>query len=341
MRTRTTPYRVLLVDEGQRLHALARPLFEGDEIVACQGVCDFGSALDAVRRHQPDIVLVDLTSPAAYEAIEAVMAEKPTPILALVPASHKHTEPFRALSLGALDVAEREDSPSPRFWKDLARKLTLLAQVRVVQHVQGKRRKAVAKVEPSPNEPPFPVVAIAASLGGPKALSVVLRTMPKDFPAPICICQHISDGFTEGLAQWLAAESVLKVAEAREGEVMVPGTVYIAPSGRHLLVDRTARLRLDNGPPIMGFKPSCNALLASVADAFGKRAIGVILTGMGKDGARGMAEIRASGGRTIAQDESSCVVYGMPREAVELGAAELVAPLDEIAQHLVRWVETC
>jgi len=340
LRSRTTPYRVLLVDEGQRLRALARPLFEGEELLPCQTDADFGTALDTVRKLSPDIVVVDLTSPDAFEAIEAVMAEKPTPILAMVPASHKHTEPFRALSLGALELIEREDSPSPQFWRELARKLMLLAQVRVVQHVQGKRRRA-PKLDNSPNDPPFPLVAIASSLGGPKALSVLLRMVPKEFPAPICICQHISDGFTEGLAQWLGAESALKVTEASDGALMTPGTVYIAPTGTHLLVDRSGRLRLDNGPAIMGFKPSCNVLLSSAAEAFGRRCIGVILTGMGKDGAKGMSDIRNAGGRTIAQDESTCVVYGMPREAVELGAAEIILPLEQIAATLVQWVETC
>jgi two-component system chemotaxis response regulator CheB len=341
LRTRTTPYRVLLVDKDGRLPSLARPLFEGDELVPCPSDSDFTSVLESVRRFQPDIVVVDLTAPAAFHAIESVMAEKPTPTLALRPASEKDTDPFRALNLGALDVAEREDTPTREFWRDLARKLTLLAQVRVVQHVQGKRRKAHAQKVESPNEAPFPLVAIAASLGGPKALSVLLRMLPKTFPAPICIAQHISDGFTEGLAQWLRTETSLTAVEAKDGEMMVPGTVYIAPTGRHLLVERSGKLRLDNGPPLMGFKPSCNVLLASAAESFGKRAIGVILTGMGKDGAKGLADIRVAGGRTVAQDEASCVVYGMPREAVELGAAEVVLPLEEIAATLLKWVETC
>jgi two-component system chemotaxis response regulator CheB len=333
---------VLLVDKDGRLPSLARPLFEGDELLPCPEDSDFESVLELVRRFQPDIVVVDVTSPSAFHAIESVMAEKPTPILSLRPLSAKDVDLFHTLSLGALDVAEREDTPTREFWRDLARKLTLLAQVRVVQHVQGKRRKVQpVKVEVPSEAPPFPLVAIASSLGGPKALSVLLRMLPKSFPAPICICQHISDGFTEGLAQWLRAESALHSVEAKDGELMTPGTVYIAPTGRHLMVERSGRLRLDNGPPLMGFKPSCNALLASVAESFGKRAIGVILTGMGKDGARGLADIRQAGGRTVAQDEASCVVYGMPREAVEIGAAEVVLPLEEIAATLVKWVESC
>jgi two-component system chemotaxis response regulator CheB len=165
--------------------------------------------------------------------------------------------------------------------------------------------------------------------------------IPRGFPAPIVVCQHISTGFTEGLAAWLAAETALDVTEARDGERLRPGTVFIAPSGAHLLVRDDARLKLDNGPPIQGFKPSCDALLFSAAETFGRRAVGVILTGMGRDGARGLKEIRARGGRTIAQDERTCVVFGMPGEAVSLGAAEEVLPLDEIASHLMRLVDQC
>jgi two-component system chemotaxis response regulator CheB len=133
----------------------------------------------------------------------------------------------------------------------------------------------------------------------------------------------------------------LRVVEANDGEEMVPGTVYIARSGSHLMVRPKGVLSLDPGPPVRGFRPSCDVLLTSAAETFGTRTLGVILTGMGRDGARGLKEIRERGGRTIAQDKATCVVYGMPKEAVRLGAAEEVLPLDRIAPMLVQWVETC
>lgn len=338
-------YRVLLVDSHGHLYDQARPLFENGELVPSGRGSDYDGALAAVMHARPDIVVVDLGHQDALGAVEAVMAERPTPILGLYDGRQKsgnRVDPFRALALGALDVAELPQTPAG--WADLTRKLTLLAQVRVVQHVQGKLRKKGRTLPGVPAvgyEPPFPVVAVAASLGGPKALSQILRMIPRGFPAPIVVCQHISTGFTEGLSQWLAAETALDVTEARDGERLRPGTVFIAPSGAHLLVREDARLRLDNGPPIQGFKPSCDALLFSVAEAFGRRAVGVILTGMGRDGARGLKEIRARGGRTIAQDERTCVVFGMPGEAVSLGAAEEVLPLDRIASHLMRLVDQC
>jgi two-component system chemotaxis response regulator CheB len=253
----------------------------------------------------------------------------------------KKADAFRALALGALDVAERELRPDPAYWQGLAKRLALLATVRVVQHVRGKRRRKGAGATPNTSEAPFPLVAVAASLGGPRALSQMLRMIPAAFPAPICICQHISEGFTSGLSQWLSSETRLQVAEARDGDLVEPGMVFIAPSKAHLLVRADFRLELDDGPALRGFKPSCDALLSSAARAFGKRCVGVILTGMGRDGAEGLREIRQRGGHTIAQDESTSVIYGMPREAVSLGAAAEVLPLEQIAPALIRWVQAC
>jgi two-component system chemotaxis response regulator CheB len=235
-------------------------------------------------------------------------------------------------------VVERTASPGPEFWHSTARRLTMLAQVRVVRHVQGKLKRFAVQEGP---EAPFPLVAIAASLGGPKAISQVLRTLPKKFPAPVAICQHISEGFTEGLAHWLSLETALRVLEATHEQQMEPGAVYIAPSGAHLLVRPEGKLVLDPRPPVRGFRPSCDLLLSSAAEAFGRRCIGVILTGMGRDGARGLKEIRERGGRTIAQNAETCVVYGMPREAVLIGAAEEILPLDRVGATLLEWVETC
>jgi two-component system chemotaxis response regulator CheB len=326
---------VLLVGPGLRI--LARTLFDG-ETFSVAGECGFLDALEVVRAQSPDVILIDLTSEDALDAIERVMAERPTPILALDPGQLARTQAFRALALGALDVVERALSPGADFWQATSRRLMVLAQVRVVRHVQGKLRR---RQPTEAAEPPFPLVAIAASLGGPKALSQVLRVLPRGFPAPVCICQHISDGFTEGLAHWLSSETALHVMEATHEQLMEPGSVYIAPSGAHLMVRGDGRLVLDNRPPLRGFRPSCDLLLSSAAEAFGRRCIGVILTGMGRDGARGLKEIRELGGKTIAQNAETCAVYGMPREAVQLGAAEEILALDRIGPTLLEWVETC
>lgn len=328
-------YRVLLV--GEVFRGASRGLFDGSVLAPSGNVCGFSEALEGVQRLHPDVVVVDLSAPESLQAIARVMVERPVPVLALHPGLLSDAEAFQALASGAVEVVPRPTEPGADFWHTVSRKLMLLAEVRVSRPVQGQSKP----VRPAASEAPYPLVAIASSLGGPKALSVLLKTLPRDFPAPVCICQHISEGFTEGLAQWLGASSLLRVVEASEGDAMVPGSVYIAPSGSHLLVRSGGLLSLDPGPPVRGFRPSCDVLLTSAAETFGTRVLGVILTGMGRDGARGLKEIRERGGRTIAQDKATCAVYGMPKEAVRLGAAEEVLPLDRIGPTLTQWVRTC
>jgi two-component system chemotaxis response regulator CheB len=331
-----------MVDQLLKLSNLARPHLDPAEVKLVGDGCTYGAMLEAVRRHSPQVIVVELGGPTedAFAAIEAVMADYPTPILVVNAHSTPALNPFRALALGALDVAERPAGDSPAFWRNLSEKIALIAQVQVVRHIKGTRLKRRQRPE-SDLAPAFPLVAIAASLGGPRALSTILRMIPKAFPAPICVCQHISDGFTDGLAQWLSCETTLRVTEAKDGEALAPGSVFIAPSQAHLLVTHSGRIQLDNGPPRLGFRPSCDALLISAAEAFGRRAIGVVLTGMGRDGAHGLKQIRMRGGHTIVQDRASCVVFGMPKEAVEIGAAEQVLALEKIAPALIQLADHC
>ena len=182
------------------------------------------------------------------------------------------------------------------------------------------------------------VIAVGASLGGPRALAQLLRDFKAPPAAPILIVQHISDGFTEGLAHWLSTESNLDVRMAEDGESLVPGLIGLAPSGQHLVV-ADGRVRLVDDVPEGGFRPSCTTLFRSVARAYGTRAIGVVLTGMGSDGAAGLLEMRKAGAHTLAQDESSCIVFGMPRAADEAGAVEQVLPLDQMARTILRLLE--
>jgi two-component system chemotaxis response regulator CheB len=196
---------------------------------------------------------------------------------------------------------------------------------------------AAAAAAPPPVRTRARVVAIAASTGGPPALSQILSELPADFRAPVLVVQHIAEGFAEGLAKWLGASSRLAVKVAEEGEQLAPGHVYLAPDGRHLGV-RGDVVELSDAPPIDGFRPSGSYLFESVAKSFGPAALGLILTGMGRDGVRGLAALRAAGGTVVAQDQDSSVIFGMNGEAVLAGLTDEVLPLDALAYLLMQAV---
>jgi two-component system chemotaxis response regulator CheB len=184
------------------------------------------------------------------------------------------------------------------------------------------------------------IIAIGSSTGGPAALHKILGALPKNLPVPIVIVQHISFGFVEGLASWLNDASPLKIKVGRPGEKIAPGQVYIAPDDRHMLVDSFGHIAQSPAAPVGGHRPSVTPLFESAARSFGRAAIGVILTGMGADGAAGMKTLRDAGALTLAQDEASCVVFGMPKEAIALGAVQRIVPLDYIARILQVLVTT-
>jgi len=333
----TTKLAVLLVEPSPVLGARLEGLF-GRKLVRVGSSVTAAGMLAAVRDHEPDVVLVRVDGPSSEltRAVELVMSEDPVPMLLLAAPGAPRQAAMALLSAGALEVLPLPSALDERAAASLEKTVALLATVAVVKHPRGRKKRTASRLPAI--RPEVPVVAIAASLGGPKALAVVLSGLPRTFGAPICICQHITAGFTDDLARWLAAETGHQVAEAIDGARLEPGRVYVAPSDVHLAVTTSGTARLEQGPAVGGFLPSCDVLLKSAAIAFGPRAVGVVLTGMGRDGARGLKEIRARGGRTLAQDEATSVVWGMPKEAVALGAAQLVLPLPAIAAQLLEWV---
>lgn len=327
--------RVLVVDDSEIFRRLLVATLTTPEFVVVGEAVDGGDAARKCAELKPDVVSMDLNMGRVdgFTAIREIMAFNPTPILVLSGLASDQAA-FKALEYGALDIMGKPAGvyeSLDAFARELRGRLRLLAGVKVITHVQGKRQARInARAEDR-----APIVGIGASLGGPRALATLLRGVPKSFPSPICVVQHISVGFTVGLATWLSSETGMTVREARHGEILEPGAVYVAPSGAHLEVGPSERLVLDHGPAIEGFKPSVTAIFASLARNVGARAVGVILTGMGRDGASGLLELKRAGGRTIAQDEATCVVYGMPRAAVESGAVDQVLPLEEIPEALV------
>jgi two-component system chemotaxis response regulator CheB len=332
------PVRVLVADDSEIFRELLSKVIAseaGFEVVAAAG--DGNSAASMARDLKPDVITMDLNMPDAdgFSGIARIMAETPTPILVLT-ADRQELVGFRALSLGALDILEKPAASMDLadYGQLLRSRLRLLAGVKVIRHLRGLRgRRAPAPAAPGRAD----VVVIGASLGGPRALATLLRGLSRDFPVPVAIVQHIADGFTEGLASWLAQESRLDVREAEDGELLKPGRVLLAPTGRHLVVGKGIA-HLSDAPAVDTFKPSVTPLFLSAARAYGPRGCGVILTGMGRDGAEGMKALKEAGAHTIAQDEASSAVFGMPRAAIELGAVDRVLSLDDIPRALLEVV---
>lgn len=333
----TSKIRVLIVEPTPLLGPRLAGLF-GKKLERVGGPVSAAGFVTAVRDHDPQVVLVRVDGPSSElsRAVELVMAEYPVPMLLMASGPGPRQAAMALLTSGALDVVPLPPEPDAAALASLEKTVALLSTVKVVKHPRGRKKRTSTRLPSVRFE--LPVVAIASSLGGPRALATVLSALPRTFGAPICICQHITPGFADDLARWLSAETGHHVIEAPDGELLERGTVYVAPSDVHFTVSPSGRVRLEPGTAVDGFLPSCNVLLKSVAAAMGQRAIGVVLTGMGKDGARGLKEIRARGGHTIAQDEASSVVFGMPREAIALGAAETVLPLDGVAPQLLEWV---
>lgn len=347
--------RILVVDDSALMRRLLRELLESDPGVRVVGeAADGRRAIELVAELRPDLVTLDVRMPVmdGVETTRQLMAYHPTPILVLTASlsSYEVDITFQMLGAGALDVMEKPHLSSPedveRCRRALLRKVRLLSRVKVVTHLRGRRRggetepglHALGQQPPAPRPAPHaprthPAIVIGASTGGPRAVRQVLAGLPRGLPAAVLVVQHIAQGFSGGMAEWLAGSVPLPVGLAAEGAVLRPGHVYVAPDRFDLLVQPGGVIHL-SGLPLLLQRPAIDIAMQSVAAVFGDQAIGVLLTGMGRDGAIGMQAIRRAGGYTIAQDEASCAIYGMPRAAVELGAAAAVLPPARIAEAL-------
>jgi len=311
---------------------------------------DGRAAIELCQKLRPDVMTLDMMLPVmtGLAAAEYIMAYCPTPIL-IVSASTNRGELFKtyeALAAGAVDVLEkpsgdgRDDAWERRF-TDAVR---MVSRIRVITHPRGRlgpprEARAHASAEPrSDRDPAAPrVVAIGASTGGPGAVRAILRGLPATFATPILLVVHIGAMFATAFADWLDGESPLRVAYARDGEALPrvgEGRVIMAPPDRHLVVERE-RLRVTDGPERHSCRPSVDVLFASLAADLRERCVACLLTGMGQDGAEGLLAIRRAGGLTLAQDEETSVVFGMPREAIRLGGADRILPLAQFAPTLL------
>ena len=300
---------------------------------------DGRAAIDMTAALRPDIVLMDVHMPvmSGLDAVERIMAMRPTPIVVTTgdPGGREGPIAFEALRRGALDVLPkperwRLDETERQAWRS---RIAGLARVRARPSTPPPHALSTPLVAAPRTSESASLIAIGGSTGGPAALARILALLPADLAAPIVVVQHLAPGFARGLADWLSRVTTLEVRLAEDGERLLPGSVRIAPDGAHLTMARD-RLRVTPGRPEHGHQPSVSILFRSVARELGSRALGVLLTGMGRDGADGLAELRAAGACTIAQDEPSSVVWGMPRAAIELGAAERVEAPEDIARSI-------
>lgn len=326
--------RVLVVDDSFLAQQALIELIETDPDLEVAGTAQNGKeGVAKTQELKPDLVTMDLNMPVmnGQDAIDQIMSTHPCPIL-VVSSNNDSKVAFDACSRGALDVFPKDDL-DPDNAEKLTRKIKLLSKVRVIGHIRPKAAPAPAPVASSTDKK---IVAIACSTGGPKALSQMLAQFPESFPHPIVIAQHIECGFLGGLIDWLRQVTPIHVEEGRSGARLGPSQVVISPPERHMCIRSGGRVEFEERTDADIFSPSCDKLLTSVAQAYGKNCIGIILTGMAQDGVKGMQSIRAAGGTTIAQDEATSVVYGMNRQAIEAGCIDKVLPLQDIAPYVTR-----
>ncbi|MEK6260115.1 MAG: chemotaxis response regulator protein-glutamate methylesterase [Planctomycetota bacterium] len=345
--------RVLIVDDSPTARGLLTGILGSDPGIQIIGEAANGAeAVQRTRDLRPDLVTMDVHMPHmdGYGATKEIMIHCPTPIV-IVTASlgaRDVAATMRALEAGALTVLEKPvGSGSPHFEaqaRQLIATVKAMADVKVVRHHRSPKLNQPIPSSASPRVSPRTgrgrIIAIAASTGGPAALQTILSRLPTKLPVPIVVVQHISRGFVTGLASWLGTVCKLDVRVARDGEPLVPGTVYLAPEDKHLGVRGRTGIALSDESPVGGFRPAGTVLFESVAQAFGGEMVGVILTGMGEDGVQGLRAVRAAGGTVIAQDEATSIVFGMPGVAIASGLADDVLPLEAIASRLLELIVT-
>src|SRR5690349_3360467 len=358
--------RVLVVDDSAFMRKVLQSIIAADpQLEVCGEARDGRDAVTQTEVLKPDVISMDINMPHmdGLQATEIIMSSNPRPILIVSSESKEGADvTLKSLELGAIDFVAKPsggiDLDMSSVKEELCRKLKMAAKVRVVRTAtRSKLQHEVAssspRVEPASKNGDngmqevraavqaavqaaakgagkFPIVVLASSTGGPATLMKFIPSFPKDFPGAVILVQHMPGNFTSQFSAQLAEASQIKVKEAEAGEIIVPGQLYVCPGSHHLRVSPTGRISLDDGPRVSGYRPCADLTFESAAEYAGPMTIGVILTGMGNDGAKGAQTIRSVGGHVIAQDESTAVIFGMPQEAIKTGAVDQVLPMEAI-----------
>ncbi len=341
--SRSAKLRVLVVEDSVTIRKRIVEILSSDPMLEVIGECGDGkTAIEMCAALRPDVMTLDMMLPVmtGLAATEYIMAHHPTPIL-IVSASTNRGELFRtyeALAAGAVDVLDKPlgDETDDAWERKLVATVKIVSRIKVITHMRAKLSPKHTTPHVAPSAGVHRAVAIGVSTGGPSALHDLFSALPKDFSLPILLVIHIAEPFGRAFAEWLDAQLAIRVSVARDGEPLPPvgqSRVLMAPPDRHLVV-RGGRVHLTDAPERHSCRPSIDTLFESCAVEFGASAVGCLLTGMGKDGASGLLAMRRAGAHTIAQDEATSVVFGMPREAILLDAATRVLPLGDIAAAL-------
>jgi two-component system chemotaxis response regulator CheB len=353
MKSQTTPIRVLIAEDSPTYRELLVTILQSTPDLQVIGTARNGAeAVRLAKRLRPDVITMDVYMPEmdGFEATRQIMTEMPCPVVVISASTDKDQRDltFNALKAGALSVLEKPTLQDTReAYEALVRQVRLMSEVKVVRrwskptgpldpkstataHVSSLIQNGHSKIQ---------MVVIASSTGGPGILAEILSKLPANFPVPILIVQHITPGFGAGLADWLNQQTPLQVCLARHADEPKPGQVLIAPDNAHMIINSMGLISLSNMPAVHGLRPAANYLFHSVARVYGPRAIGIILTGMGSDGAEGLQSMRQAGAHTIAQDKETCVVFGMPAVAISLDAAEQVLSAKQIAPAILALIE--
>ena len=339
--------RVLVVDDSALMRKLIPAILARESSIEVVGTAMDGAfALKKIEELQPDVVTLDLDMPRmdGMETLRLIMRRAPLPVILF--STHSKEGGYatlKALALGAVDFLAKPKDAAAGHLEQIADQL--VAKIKVAKRAAGRKLPAaVIEDKPAPTKgiraslPPRRIIAIGISTGGPNALQFVLSQIPADFQSTIIVVQHMPEGFTEMFAKRLDECCAMEIQEARSGDLLLAGRVLICPGNRHIMVRRMPRgdmAVLSDGPPVNGHRPSADVLFHSVSQEFGLTAVGVLMTGMGDDGAEGLGAIKAAGGMTIAQSEDTCVVSGMPHAAIIKGYANRIIPLDGVAPFLM------